>query len=49
VSLWLFLLLGDDALPTYVPTTLLTELEMEWKISIDIRTLGWERIGGVDW
>jgi hypothetical protein len=43
-ELVVFLLLGDVALPSI----LITEVEMEWKISIDIHTTGWERIGGVD-
>jgi hypothetical protein len=40
-------LLGDIALPTCIPT-LITSRETELEISIDVHTLGWERIGGVD-
>lgn len=46
MSLWIFLLLGDDALPTL--PILITNRETELEISIDVHTLGWERIGGVD-
>jgi hypothetical protein len=34
--------------PSYLYTYLNLNWETEKKLSIDIRTLGWERIGGVD-